>query len=457
MPTADFETFLEDQRLGIARASQDGRILSHNAYFPPFAQSNGPLVARPLAEVLPETIGLEPILNQIATNKRKRFVLEELVREKDGHPPIFFTLYFYPSHNPDAPLLLILRDVTDETLRRQQILQQKNELRLLENILESRGDFIRGSLLGDSPPIQTIRETIAKVSLVPFTTILLQGESGTGKNLVARIIHYSSHKEKAPFVEINCAAIPETLLESELFGFEKGAFTNADTGKTGLLEEANGGTLFLDEISEMSLNLQAKLLSFLETRRFRRLGSTREIEVKLRLIAATNQNLRQLVREKRFREDLFYRLNVVWINLPPLRNLGEDIFKIAQNFIDLFNIDFNKHIRGLTDDARQALLSYSWPGNVRELRNVIERAMIFAEGDFLTAEDFLFPERENPADSPDKDVFHIPPEGLPWEEAEKKLLLKALEMSRGNQSQAARLLHLSRDTLRYRLKKHGLL
>ncbi len=457
MAPVDFEQFLNDQRFGVARISDDGHIFSFNPFFPRFAATNVVAKGSALSEVLPETVGLESILEEIVRRKRSRFVLEELVREKEAGEPLFFNLFFYPSSDSEAPLLLIAEDVTDATRRRQQILQQENEVRLLENILNSRGDFISGSILGDSPAIQNVRKTIAKVALVPSATVLLQGESGTGKNLVARIIHYSSHKARAPFVEINCAAIPEALLESELFGYEKGAFTNADASKAGLLEEADGGTLFLDEISEMSFKLQAKLLSFLETRRFRRLGSTRELEVKVRLIAATNQNLRELVEEKRFREDLFYRLNVVWINLPPLRELGEDVFKIAQNFIDLFNIDFNKHIRGLTDEAQAALLRYSWPGNVRELRNVIERAMIFAEGDFLTADDLLFPEKDGRAAAPEEGLFRLPAQGIPLEEVEKHLLIDAIKKSEGNQTRAAQLLHLSRDTLRYRLKKYGLL
>ncbi len=457
MAAVDFEQFLNDQHFGIARVSDAGTVVAYNAFFPRFAATDAVAAGSPLTEVLPETVGLEPVLEEIIRRKRKRFVLEELVREKDAEGSLFFNLFFYRSSDADAPLLLIAQDVTEATRHRQQILQQENEVRLLENILNSRGDFISGSILGDSPAIQDVRKTIAKVALVPSATVLLQGESGTGKNLVARIIHYSSNKEKAPFVEINCAAIPEALLESELFGYEKGAFTNAETSKPGLLEEANGGTLFLDEISEMSFKLQAKLLSFLETRRFRRLGSTRELEVKVRLIAATNQNLRELVEEKRFREDLFYRLNVVWINLPPLRELGEDIFKIAQNFIDLFNIDFNKHIRGLTEEARAALLNYSWPGNVRELRNVIERAMIFAEGDFLTADDLLFPADKNREAQQEGDFLRLPAQGVALEEVEKRLLLDALKRSDGNQTRAAQLLHLSRDTFRYRLKKYGLL
>ena len=457
MAAVDFEQFLNDQHIGIARVSDAGTVVAYNAFFPRFAATDAVAAGSPLTEVLPETVGLEPVLEEIIRRKRKRFVLEELVREKDAEGSLFFNLFFYRSSDADAPLLLITQDVTEATRHRQQILQQENEVRLLENILNSRGDFISGSILGDSPAIQNVRKTIAKVALVPSATVLLQGESGTGKNLVARIIHYSSNKEKAPFVEINCAAIPEALLESELFGYEKGAFTNAETSKPGLLEEANGGTLFLDEISEMSFKLQAKLLSFLETRRFRHLGSTRELEVKVRLIAATNQNLRELVEEKRFREDLFYRLNVVWINLPPLRELGEDIFKIAQNFIDLFNIDFNKHIRGLTEEARAALLNYSWPGNVRELRNVIERAMIFAEGDFLTADDLLFPADKNREAQQEDDLLRLPAQGVALEEVEKRLLLDALKRSDGNQTRAAQLLHLSRDTFRYRLKKYGLL
>ena len=450
------EKFFDDKKCGVAQVASDLKILRHNPFFPEFAIAPGNWQNRPLAQALPETIGMETALREMAAGKRPRLFLENLVREKSDGREIYFNLFFYPSEEEDALLSLILEDQTEKTRHEQQILQQTNEIRLLESLLESRGEFISGSILGCSPAIQAVRKMIAKVASVPSTTILLQGESGTGKNLVAKIIHYSSQKGKTPFVEINCAAIPEALLESELFGYEKGAFTNAAASKPGLLEEADGGTLFLDEIGQMSLKLQAKLLSFLESRRFRRLGSTREIEVRVRLIAATNQNLRELVEEKQFREDLFYRLNVVWINLPPLRELGEDLLEIAGNFIDLFNIDFNKHIRGLAPDAREKLLAHHWPGNVRELRNVIERAMIFAEGDFLAANDLLIQGRKEKGSQDKEETFRLPAQGFPLEQVEKKLLLDAIQMSNGNQSKAAKLLYLSRDTFRYRLKKYGL-
>ncbi|NOY77926.1 MAG: AAA domain-containing protein [Calditrichaeota bacterium] len=451
------ETFLNDKKFGVAHLSSGLDILWHNTFFPDFTVSGQSGLNLPLKQVLPELIGMETVLQEIASGKRQRLYLENLVREKPDGREIYFNLFVYPPEEKDAFLTIILEDQTEKTRHEQRLLQQTNEIRLLESLLESRGEYASRNILGRSPAIRAVRKMIAKVASVPSATVLLQGESGTGKNLVARVIHYSSQEAKAPFVEINCAAIPEALLESELFGYEKGAFTNAATGKPGLLEEADGGTLFLDEISQMSLKLQAKLLSFLESRRFRRLGSTQEIEVRLRLLAATNQNLADLVEEKQFREDLFYRLNVVWINLPPLRELGEDLLEIAHHFIDLFNRDFNKHVRGLAPEAREKLLAYPWPGNVRELRNVLERAMIFAEGDVLEADDVLIQPQTKRGSTVQEEIFHLPAQGVPLEEVEKKLLLDAIRMSHGNQSRAARLLHLSRDTFRYRLKKHGLM
>lgn len=338
------------------------------------------------------------------------------------------------------------------------MVQQENEIRLLESILDSQKEFISGSILGNSPPIRRLRQTIEQLSQVPNATILLEGESGTGKNLVARVIHFSAQEKQSPFVEINCAAIPETLIEAELFGYEKGAFTGAAQARAGLLEEANGGTLFLDEIGELPIHVQAKLLSFLESRRFRRLGSTREQEVQLRLISATNRNLEEMIEKGQFRQDLYYRLNVVKLHLPPLRQLGEDILYIAENFLTVFNIEFKKHITGFTPEARRKLLAYSWPGNVRELRNVLERAMIFARGPLLDASDLDLFAAEAGAEQSEAipDRFSLPEEGISLEALEKHLLRQALERAGGNQSRAARLLGLSRDTFRYRLEKYKL-
>ncbi|MGH7457311.1 MAG: sigma-54 interaction domain-containing protein, partial [bacterium] len=262
---------------------------------------------------------------------------------------------------------------------------------LLRSVLGSQQKFLANSILGSSPPIERLKELVQKVAQVPRATVLLQGESGTGKSHVARVIHYLSFQSGAPFVEVNCAAIPENLLEAELFGYEKGAFTHAVKAKTGLIEEADDGTLFLDEIGDMPLSLQAKLLHFLETRKFRRLGSNQERGVQVRCIAATNHDLPAAVAEKKFREDLYYRLNVVNLTLPPLRDLGEDIVTLAEHFIKIYNLDFRKKVDGLHPEGRRRLLGYAWPGNVRELRNVIERAMIFCEANEIKPADLALP------------------------------------------------------------------
>ena len=442
--------------MGVAAVDADLRIRETNRLFDQYAKR--PTVQKWIGEALPEVIGLEEVLNELLAGKRESFKLEKLHRDSEDGSPVYFDLAFYRMDPGGKRLLCVLRDRSAEAQIEQQLLQKRNEVLLLESMLAARGDFLAGSILGQSEPIQALRNLIRRIALIQTATVLLQGESGTGKSLVARVIHFTSPNRENPFVEINCAAIPETLLESELFGYEKGAFTGATASKKGLIEEADGGTLFLDEIGEMSATLQAKLLSFLETKRFRRLGSTREVEVKIRLIAASNKNLEELVENGEFREDLFYRLNVVRIELPPLRKIKEDIPLIASHFVQVFNAEFGKEVRGLTPGAERALMQYRWPGNVRELRNAIERAMIFAEKPVLELEDFgfLFGPGETKGENTVLDHFRLPPEGIPFAEIEQKLLREALELAGGNQTKAARLLHMSRDTFRYRLEKYGL-
>ena len=309
------------------------------------------------------------------------------------------------------------------------------------------------SVLGNSPAIQKVRVTIEKLSEVPKATVLLQGETGTGKNLVARVIHYSSMPLDAPFVDINCAALPENLVESELFGYEKGAFTHATVSRPGLLEVAQGGTILLDEIGELPLNLQAKLLSVLETKQFRRLGSNKPTEVKVRAMAATNRDLHKEVVEGRFREDLYHRLNVVSLTLPPLRDLADDIILIAAHFLKVFILEFKKKVKGFTPAAEKALLGYTWPGNVRELSNCLERAMIFIEKDWIDEVDLVI---GAPEQSSYGQEWAVPASGIELEEVERQFIISALRRTGGNKSKAARLLGLSRDTLRYRLEKYQL-
>ncbi len=287
-------------------------------------------------------------------------------------------------------------------------------------------------------------------------TILLQGESGTGKDLFAKAIHYHSERSKQPFVNITCTALPANLLESELMGYEKGAFTDAKSSKKGLLELANGGTVFLDEVGDLDPALQAKLLRFLEEKKFIRVGGVKDISVDVRIIAATNRDLKKAVREGRFREDFFYRLNVLEIVIPPLRDRTEDIEPLVEYFIDFFNKGFRKNVKGLSGKAAKRLCEYTWPGNVRELKNVVERAVILSRNSILEAEDFPL-DRYRMASGVVEDAFSLPRDGIDLEKVECSLVKQAMERAGGNQAMAGRLLGLNRDQVHYRLKKFSLL
>lgn len=320
---------------------------------------------------------------------------------------------------------------------------------------DRRSRYSPAALMGEHEVTNAAREMLIKIASASTTCVLLRGESGTGKNLAARIIHYNSPLADNGLVELNCAAVPSSLIEAELFGYRKGSFTGATSDKQGIIEQADGGTLFLDEIAEIPLELQSKLLSFLENRSFRRIGEVVEREVQVRLIAASNQNLDRLVEEGKFRGDLFYRINVVSCELPPLRRMGRDVLAIAEKFVAEFNQQFKKQVSGLDPETAEMLLAHDWPGNVRELRNVIERAMLFAPGPRLTCSDIQIaapPGREQSVPG----TFRIPEKGLDWEEHERELLQQALDRTGNNQSRAARLLSMSRDTFIYRLKKFGL-
>jgi two-component system response regulator AtoC len=307
-------------------------------------------------------------------------------------------------------------------------------------------------ILGDSPAVVELRELLRKIAASPASTVLLTGESGTGKDLAARCIHHASSRADRPFVHITCSAVPESLLESELFGHEKGAFTDARQQKKGLLEQANGGTVYLDEIGEMTPLLQSKLLRFLEEKTFRRVGGTSDITVDVRVIAATNRDLEKAVSRKEFREDLYYRLQVLAVPLPPLRERREDLPLLVKYFVDEFNREFGKGVRGLAEGATRLLESHTWPGNVRELRNVLERAVLLAEGDVLETDDLhvLAPRGQDPSG------FRLPPGGVVFEDLERELVRQALEHARGNQTRAARLLGMTRDQIRYRIQKFSL-
>ena len=307
-------------------------------------------------------------------------------------------------------------------------------------------------IVGVSPAISAVRSLVARIAASPSSTVLLTGESGTGKDLAAKVIHYASARASRPFTNITCSALPEHLLESELFGHERGAFTDAGARKRGLLETADGGTVFLDEISEMTPHLQAKLLTFLEEGSLRRLGGSQDISVNVRIVAASNRNLGPEVAAHRFREDLFYRLNVLAIAMPALRTRPEDIPLLVEHFIDRFDAEFRKRVRGVTPAARGMLQQYSWPGNVRELRNVVERAMLLSDNDLLDASDF--PSLSGTA-SGGYD-FQLPSTGVDLEQLERNLVIQALRRSGGNQTRAGSLLGLNRDQVRYRIEKFGL-
>ncbi len=349
-------------------------------------------------------------------------------------------------------------------------------LLVLQKALETRrlrrdNEFLRrrlwrergyGEIIGKSKPMRQIFSLIEKVANTD-STILILGESGTGKELVARAIHNASLRSEGPFIPVNCGAIPEELLESELFGHEKGAFTGALKTRIGRFELAHGGTIFLDEVSEMSPKLQVKLLRVLQEHTFERVGGTRSIKVDIRVIAATNRDLEKEVKEGRFREDLFYRLNVIPIKLPPLRERREDIPLLVEHFLQRFAQRKNRNVQGITKEALECLMRHDWPGNVRELENVIERMVILSGEEYLTLEDV--PEyilgRSSPPTFFADDNFDIPDEGinLPqlMREFEKRLILKALDKTGWVKNRAAKLLHINRTTLIEKMKKQKIM
>jgi DNA-binding NtrC family response regulator len=323
---------------------------------------------------------------------------------------------------------------------------------------DRKGQNVLDAIVGSSAGMEQVRSMIQRLATSDTTTVLIEGESGSGKEVVARAIHFRSARAERPFLQVNCAALPEPLLESELFGHERGAFTDAHTQKRGLFESAEGGSVMLDEIGDLPPGGQAKLLRLLENKTFRRVGGVQELRTDVRVIAATNVNLEERVQEGRFRADLFFRLNVVRIAVPPLRDHPEDVPTLTAHFVARFNQEMKRNVRGVSAGAMEMLRSYYWPGNVRELRNVIERSFILHAGADEIRPEHLTPElrRAAPARKSDKIVPNITEEGLVLDDVEKKLIGEAMERASGNQSKAARLLGVSRDTLRYRLKKHGM-
>jgi len=328
----------------------------------------------------------------------------------------------------------------------------KREVRDFRAQMRKKFGFDR--ILGRCPAMTELFELISSVSQSGASTIFLRGESGTGKDLVAKAIHYNSDRANRPFMNITCTAISETLLESELFGHERGSFTDAKQLKKGLLELAAGGTVFLDEVGDMPPSLQAKLLRFLEEKTIRRVGGVQDIEVDVRIIAATNRDIEKLIKEGKFREDLFYRLNIIPIYLPPLRERGDDIRLIAEYYVDVFSKEFRRPPTNLTPDAVKKLMGYSWMGNVRELRNVIERAVLLSKSTTIGPDDLVVGSVSHNG-SPIS--IELPPEGISLQTIEEQLVRKALAQTSNNQTKAAKLLHLSRDQLRYRMERYGLI
>ena len=327
--------------------------------------------------------------------------------------------------------------------------QLRHEVRRLRTSQGQEYGF--DAIIGASPAMQNVKALLARVATSRASTVLLTGETGTGKDLVAKALHYNSDRSARAFVNITCSALPEQLLESELFGYERGAFTDARQQKRGLLETADSGTVFLDEIGEMTVGLQSKLLRFLEDKTFKRVGGLRDLKVDVRIVAATNRDLDAEVKTGKFREDLFYRLQVMPVHLPPVRERKGDVLLLADYFIDRFNREFRKRVRGLSPDAAALADAYQWPGNVRELRNAIERAMLLIDREWLEPGDFTTLNRAVVPTS-----FRLPPEGVNLEDVERQLLLQALERAGGNQTHAAQFLGINRDQVRYRIEKFGL-
>jgi DNA-binding NtrC family response regulator len=334
--------------------------------------------------------------------------------------------------------------------------QLKREVKHLRQ--EQKNWFGLNNIVAMSEEMRKVIQMVGKMAQSDASTVLVQGESGTGKELMAHAIHDWSKRENMPFVTVNCAGFPEHMLENELCGHEKGAFTDAKEVKKGLLEVADGGTLFLDEIGDMNLNLQAKLLRLVEQKSFRRIGGVKDIQVDVRIITATNKDLMKLKEEGKFREDLFYRINIAALRMPPLRERPNDIFPLAKYFIQKYNEKFHKNVQKVSKVVEDFFMGYSWPGNVRELRNVIERAMILGDGDTLLME-HLPTDILGQASKQGKVVegIRIPPEGISLEKVEEALVRQALRMTDGNQTKAAKLLDISRDALRYRMQKFGII
>ena len=330
-----------------------------------------------------------------------------------------------------------------------------NEVRRLHR--QQKENYQNSHIYGVSPQIHYVKELIGMISKTHKTSVLIQGESGTGKELAANAIHYNSHRSDKPLMKINCSAIPDSLLESELFGYEKGAFTDAKNTKKGLFELADGGTVFLDEIGDMNPFLQSKILRVLESQTFMRVGGEREIKVEIRIVAATNKDLEAMVKEGFFRKDLYYRLKVMVVEMPPLRDRLEDILLLSNLFIEENNKEYAKNIKGFSEEAKKLMIQYSWPGNVRELRNVIERAMILTDQEVITPKHLPFELKQSEKTVGDTELqISEVTSDMSLESMEKMHLSKVLKRLEWNKSKASKSLGISRATLRAKIRKYNL-
>jgi two-component system response regulator AtoC len=438
-----------------------------------------------LAEAL-RSWGYEPLQADSVTEAKKLFALEEpgvalldidlpdgsgldiLEHIKEQQPEIVAIMI---TGNVNVPnVLTALRggahDFIGKPIRLEELrITLRNALEIRELRREVRQtrrersrEFSFEQILGESETMERAKELARRVAGSDVPAILLQGETGTGKDLFARAIHYASERANSPYLAINCAALPATLIESELFGYEKGAFTDAKQKKEGLFEQAQGGTIFLDEIGEMELSLQAKLLRVLEEGAFRRVGGLKDLPLDVRIVAASNQNLKRRGEEGSFRLDLYFRLSVIQVDIPPLRDRGDDILLLAKHYMENANLKRRgKELKDLSRDVARIFKSYNWPGNVRELRNVIERASILEDGELVSLAhlpaDMIG--AQGSADGGNYGAIKLPAEGVSLEAVEAELARQALARTGGNLTQAAKLLDISRDQLRYKLRKSG--
>ena len=393
---------------------------------------------------LPDTTGIEVITHVKTESPDTEVIL------MTGHGSLDITIeaikrgaYYYIEKpcTPDRIRTLVNRALEFATL--------KHENRALKRTLS--GDSETFGMVGREPKLHQIIKTI-RTTASSDASVLIEGESGTGKELIAAAFHTQSHRSEKPFIQINCSAIPHELIESELFGYQRGAFTGADRDKRGLIEAANGGTLLLDEIAEMPAHLQTKLLRVLQERKLRRVGDEREIDVNFRLVSATNRDTAALLQEGLLRKDLYFRISTIRIKVPPLRERLDDVPLLAQHFLDRFNIQYDKNIRGLSQETVVRLLRYNWPGNIRELESVIEHAVLFCPGNQLQPE--CLPE-EFQRSRFSNSTFVIPPL-VPMEEIERAAILQTLERTSGNIRRSAQILHFPRPTFYRKLKKLGI-